>query len=85
MIAFTCLSGYIASVALVGVNSGAFLSTFFTQGTLQDLYGGELKGFVRQMTRLQDVLGSMQDAEVASARLQALALTEEGAEQTSSP
>ncbi len=43
------------------------------------LYDGELKGFVRQMTRLQDVLGSMQDAEVASARLQALALTEEGA------
>jgi len=43
------------------------------------LYGGELKGFIRQMTRLQDVLGSMQDAEVASGRLQALALTEEGA------
>jgi len=43
------------------------------------LYQGELKGFVRQMTRLQDMLGSMQDAEVASARLQALALTEEGA------
>ena len=43
MIAFTCLSGYLASIALVGVNSGAFLSTFFTQGTLQDLYGGELK------------------------------------------
>jgi len=43
------------------------------------LYGGELKGFVRQMTRLQDMLGSMQDAEVASARLQALALTDEGA------
>src|SRR6202171_3721716 len=43
MIAFTCLSGYLASVALVGVNSGAFVSTFFTQGTLQDLYGGELK------------------------------------------
>src|SRR6202011_1224096 len=43
MIAFTCLSGYLASLALVGVNSGAFISTFFTQGTLQDLYGGELK------------------------------------------
>ena len=43
MIIFTCLSGYLASVALVGVNSGAFISTFFTQGTLQDLYGGELK------------------------------------------
>jgi phospholipid/cholesterol/gamma-HCH transport system permease protein len=46
MIAFTCLSGYIASVALVGVNSGAFISTFFTQGTLQDLYGGEIKCIV---------------------------------------
>jgi CHAD domain-containing protein len=43
------------------------------------LYGGELKAFVRQMTRLQDTLGAMQDAEVASARLQAIALTEEGA------
>jgi phospholipid/cholesterol/gamma-HCH transport system permease protein len=43
MIVFTCLSGYLASIALVGVNSGAFISTFFTQGTLQDLYGGEIK------------------------------------------
>ena len=43
------------------------------------LYDGELKGFVRQLTRLQDTLGSMQDAEVASSRLQAIALTEEGA------
>ena len=31
------------------------------------------------MTRLQDTLGAMQDAEVASSRLQAIALTEEGA------
>jgi len=46
MIAFTCLSGYLASLALVGVNSGAFISTFFTQGTLQDLYGGEIKCIV---------------------------------------
>ena len=46
MIAFTCLSGYLASIALVGVNSGAFISTFFTQGTLQDLYGGEIKCIV---------------------------------------
>jgi phospholipid/cholesterol/gamma-HCH transport system permease protein len=46
MIAFTCLSGYLASVTLVGINSGAFLSTFFTQGTLQDLYGGEIKCIV---------------------------------------
>lgn len=46
MVAFTCFSGYLASVALVGVNSGAFISTFFTQGTLQDLYGGEIKCIV---------------------------------------
>jgi phospholipid/cholesterol/gamma-HCH transport system permease protein len=46
MIAFTCLSGYLASVHLVGVNPGAFLSTFFTEGTLQDLYGGEIKCMV---------------------------------------
>jgi CHAD domain-containing protein len=43
------------------------------------LYDGELKGFVRQMTRLQDSLGAMQDAEVASSRLTAIALTDEGA------
>ena len=43
------------------------------------LYNGELKGFIRQMTRLQDALGSMQDAAVASSRLEAIALTEEGA------
>src|SRR5258708_21082748 len=43
MIAFTCVSGDLASVYLVGVNSGAFISTFYTQGTLQDLYGGEIK------------------------------------------
>jgi CHAD domain-containing protein len=42
------------------------------------LYDGELKAFVRQMTRLQDTLGSMQDAEVASARLAVIALTDEG-------
>jgi len=43
------------------------------------LYDGELKGFVRQMTRLQDTLGAMQDAEVASSRLASIALTDEGA------
>ena len=42
------------------------------------LYDGELRGFVRQMTRLQDALGSMQDAEVASSRLRVVALSEEG-------
>ena len=43
------------------------------------LYDGELKGFVRQMARLQDTLGAMQDAEVASSRLASIALTDEGA------
>jgi CHAD domain-containing protein len=42
------------------------------------LYDGELKAFVRQMARLQDTLGAMQDAEVASSRLEAIALTDEG-------
>ena len=42
------------------------------------LYDGELKGFVRQMTRLQDALGSMQDAELPLAPASD-ALTEEGA------
>jgi len=35
--------GYVVAVFLVGVNPGAFLSTFWTQGTLLDLYGGEIK------------------------------------------
>jgi phospholipid/cholesterol/gamma-HCH transport system permease protein len=43
MIAFCCIGGYVVGVSLVGVNSGAFLSTFFTQGTLVDLFGGEIK------------------------------------------
>jgi len=38
MVAFCVAMGY-----LVGVNPGAFLSTFWTQGTLLDLYGGEIK------------------------------------------
>jgi hypothetical protein len=42
------------------------------------LYDGELKGFVRQMTRLQDALGSMQDAEVAASRLEDITLADEG-------
>ena len=31
------------AVAVVGVNPGAFLASFFTQGTLVDLFGGEIK------------------------------------------
>jgi phospholipid/cholesterol/gamma-HCH transport system permease protein len=43
MIVFTTLSGYLIAVNVVGVNSGAFLASFWTQGTLVDLFGGELK------------------------------------------
>jgi phospholipid/cholesterol/gamma-HCH transport system permease protein len=46
MIAFTTFSGWVVSVALLGVNSSAWLSTFFTAGTLPDLYGGEIKCIV---------------------------------------
>ena len=31
------------AIAVVGVNPGAFLASFFTQGTLVDLFGGEIK------------------------------------------
>src|ERR687883_245754 len=43
MIVFTTLSGYLIAVLVVGVNPGAFAASFFTQGTLVDLFGGELK------------------------------------------
>src|SRR5438876_8416837 len=43
MIVFTTLSGFFIAVAVVGVNPGAFLASFFTQGTLVDLFGGEIK------------------------------------------
>ena len=42
MIVFTTLSGFFIAVAVVGVNPGAFLASFFTQGTLVDLLGGEI-------------------------------------------
>lgn len=38
-----------------------------------DVYGGRTSRFVREMTVLQDELGAMQDAEVASLQLSALA------------
>ena len=41
-----------------------------------ELYGGRTARFVRQLTALQDQLGLMQDAEVASARLADLATGE---------
>jgi phospholipid/cholesterol/gamma-HCH transport system permease protein len=43
MIAFCTLGGYLIGTLIVGVNTGAFISTFFSQGTLVDLIGGELK------------------------------------------
>jgi phospholipid/cholesterol/gamma-HCH transport system permease protein len=43
MIVFTTLSGFFIAVAVVGVNPGAFVASFFTQGTLVDLFGGEIK------------------------------------------
>src|SRR5438309_6367357 len=43
MVAFCVATGFLVAVFLVGVNPGAFLSTFWTQGTLLDLYGGEVK------------------------------------------
>jgi hypothetical protein len=39
-----------------------------------DLYPGHTEGFVRRMARLQDTLGLMQDAEVATGRLAELAI-----------
>ena len=43
MVAFCVGMGFVVAVFIVGVNPGAFLSTFWTQGTLLDLYGGEIK------------------------------------------
>ena len=43
MIAFCTLGGYLVGTLIVGVNTGAFINTFFSQGTLVDLFGGELK------------------------------------------
>ena len=43
MIVFTTASGFLVAVVVVGVNAGAFMSSFWTQGTLVDLFGGELK------------------------------------------
>ena len=43
MIIFTTASGFFIAVAVVGVNPGGFLASFWTQGNLVDLFGGELK------------------------------------------
>src|SRR5438067_5015110 len=46
MIIFTMVAGYFVGVSVVGVNPGGFISSFYTQGTLVDLFGGELKCIV---------------------------------------
>lgn len=43
MICFTMLASYLVAIAFVGVNPGGFASNFWTQGTLVDLIGGEVK------------------------------------------
>ncbi|MHB8572842.1 MAG: MlaE family ABC transporter permease [Candidatus Dormibacteria bacterium] len=49
MIAFCTLSSYLVGVGVVGVNPGGFLSTFWTQGTQVDLFGGEIKCIIYGM------------------------------------
>src|SRR5690349_3968375 len=46
MIVFTMLASYLVGVVVVGVNSGGFLASFFTQGTVVDVVGGEVKCIV---------------------------------------
>jgi phospholipid/cholesterol/gamma-HCH transport system permease protein len=46
MIVFTMLASFLVGVLLVGVNSGAFMASFFTQGTVVDVIGGEVKCIV---------------------------------------
>ena len=43
MIVFTMVASYVVGVVVVGVNSGGFLASFFTQGTVVDVVGGEVK------------------------------------------
>ena len=43
MIVFTMLASYVVGVYVVGVNPGGFLASFFTQGTVVDVIGGEVK------------------------------------------
>ncbi|MGH7903475.1 MAG: MlaE family ABC transporter permease [Candidatus Dormibacteraceae bacterium] len=43
MIVFTTVASFLVGVQVVSVNPGSFLDSFFTQGTLVDLFGGELK------------------------------------------
>jgi phospholipid/cholesterol/gamma-HCH transport system permease protein len=43
MIVFTMVASYLVGIVVVGVNSGGFLASFFTQGTVVDVVGGEVK------------------------------------------
>jgi phospholipid/cholesterol/gamma-HCH transport system permease protein len=43
MIVFTMVASYLVGVVVVGVNAGGFQASFFTQGTVVDVVGGELK------------------------------------------
>lgn len=43
MIVFTMAASFLVGVYVVGVNAGGFIASFYTQGTLVDLFGGELK------------------------------------------
>lgn len=43
MIAFTMLGSFLVAVLVVGVNPGGFLASFWTQGTVVDVVGGEVK------------------------------------------
>jgi phospholipid/cholesterol/gamma-HCH transport system permease protein len=46
MIVFTMVASYVVGVYVVGVNAGAFMASFFTQGTVVDVVGGEVKCIV---------------------------------------
>ena len=46
MIIFTMVASYLVGVVVVGVNPGGFLASFFTQGTVVDVIGGEIKCMV---------------------------------------
>ncbi len=46
MIIFTMLASYAIGVAVVGVNPGGVMASFFTQGTVVDVVSGEIKCIV---------------------------------------
>lgn len=46
MICFTMAASFLVATHLVGVNTGGFLSSFWTQGTVVDVIGGEVKCIV---------------------------------------